>query len=95
MKLTAFSLALAVLLSSCLNQVQPDVYAKFDPNDKTIASLPTAAVLPTNSRRVSERKVGESASRAQLLMYRKKGMSTPLQNTQLLLRKENAVMLQV
>lgn len=37
MRLTAFSLAFAVLLSSCLNQVQPDVYAKFDPNDKTIA----------------------------------------------------------
>lgn len=37
MKLTAFSLAFSVLLSSCLNQVQPDVYTKFDPNNKTIA----------------------------------------------------------
>ncbi len=36
MKLTAFSLAFSVLLSSCL-QVQPDVYAKFDLNNKTIA----------------------------------------------------------
>ena len=36
MKITALSLTFAIALASC-TQVQPDVYAKFDPNHKTIA----------------------------------------------------------